>query len=200
MSVWLSVRPSVVNMKTYLSTSFYNIQIVPEWSIMFQNVQECPRMYAECSRMYVECSKMYAECMQIHEFACSYICLLAGPWACMQFLSMSEQLTRISQCFFLQDQWEKLLAVSICCCMIYVCYKELAIAGCKWFWCYLMQLLDEVGFPTPISNEVCDGIMRPGLIAPCHRPDARIRCQQTFIGKLDQVCRTRRTVPGSLPL
>ena len=109
-----------------------------------------------------ECSKMYAECMQIHEFACSYICLLAGPWACMQFLSMSEQLTRISQCFFLQDQWEKLLAVSICCCMIYVCYKELAIAGCKWFWCYLMQLLDEVGFPTPISNEVCDGIMRPG--------------------------------------
>ena len=110
-----------------------------------------------------ECSKMYAECMQIHEFACSYICLLAGPWACMQFLSMSEQLTRISQCFFLQDQWEKLLAVSICCCMIYVCYKELAIAGCKWFWCYLMQLLDEVGFPTPISNEVCDGIMRPGL-------------------------------------
>ena len=112
-----------------------------------------------------ECSKMYAECMQIHEFACSYICLLAGPWACMQFLSMSEQLTRISQCFFLQDQWEKLLAVSICCCMIYVCYKELAIAGCKWFWCYLMQLLDEVGFPTPISNEVCDGIMRPGT---CH--------------------------------
>ena len=25
-----------------------------------------------------------------------------------------------------------------------------------------MQLLGEVGFPTPISNEVCDGIMRPG--------------------------------------
>ena len=25
-----------------------------------------------------------------------------------------------------------------------------------------MQLLDEVGFPTPISNEVCDGIMPPG--------------------------------------
>ena len=63
---------------------------------------------------------------------------------------------------FLQDQWEKLLAVSICCCIIYVCYKELAIAGCKCFWCYLMQMLDEVGFPTPISNVVCDGIMRPG--------------------------------------
>ena len=25
-----------------------------------------------------------------------------------------------------------------------------------------MQLLDVVWFPTPISNEVCDGIMRPG--------------------------------------
>ena len=172
--VLMSVCPSV-RVSSSWNSAFYNIQNVQE---CMQNVPECPRMYAECSRMFQnvpecmnvpdsmqsvsECSKMYAECMQIHEFACSYICLLAGPWACMQFLSMSEQLTRISQCFFLQDQWEKLLAVSICCCMIYVCYKEIAIAGCKWFWCYLMQLLDEVGFPTPISNEVCDGIMLPG--------------------------------------
>ena len=32
------------------------------------------------------------------------------------------------------------------------------------------------------------------LIAPCHWPS----CQQTFIGKLDQVCPTRRTNLGSL--
>lgn len=40
---------------------------------------------------------------------------------------------------------------------------------------------------------------RPGLIAPCHRPDARIRCQQTFIGKLDQVCWTRHSIQNSAP-
>ena len=145
---------------------------------MFQNVPECMQNVPECSRMYEkypECSSMFQtvcrvcqnvpKCMQnacrsMSLPAVTYACLQVHELACSFFLS--EQLTRISQCFFLQDQWEKLLAVSICCCMIYVCYKELAIAGCKWFWCYLMQLLDEVGFPTPISNEVCDGIMRPG--------------------------------------
>ena len=33
----------------------------------------------------------------------------------------------------LLDQWEKLLSVSICCWVIYVCHIELAIAGCKCF-------------------------------------------------------------------
>ena len=62
----------------------------------------------------------------------------------------------------LHYQWEKLLTVSICCWVLYICHIELAIAGCWCFWCFWMQLLTEVGIPTPISNEVCDGIMRPG--------------------------------------
>ena len=135
-------------------------QNVPECMKNIQNVLACSRQYAECVRMFQNVCRMHADpwvCLQLHMLACRSMSLHA-----VSFYVWAEQLTRISQCFFLQDQWEKLLAVSICCCMIYVCYKELAIAGCKWFWCYLMQLLDEVGFPTPISNEVCDGIMRPG--------------------------------------
>ena len=42
-------------------------------------------------------------CIQLHELAFSYISLHAVTRACMQFLSLSEQLTRISQCLF----WEK---------------------------------------------------------------------------------------------
>ena len=36
--------------------------------------------------------------MQLHELACSSLSLHAVTQACMQFLSSSEQLTRISQC------------------------------------------------------------------------------------------------------
>ena len=42
--------------------------------------------------------------MQIHELACSSMCLHAVQWACMKFLSLSEQLTRISQCLFWLDE------------------------------------------------------------------------------------------------
>ena len=38
--------------------------------------------------------------MQLHKLACSSMSLHAVQWACMQFLSSSEQLTRISQCLF----------------------------------------------------------------------------------------------------
>ena len=38
--------------------------------------------------------------MQVHELACNYISLHAVAQVCMQFLSLSEQLTRISQCLF----------------------------------------------------------------------------------------------------
>ena len=40
--------------------------------------------------------------MQLHKLACSSLSLLAVSWGCMQFLSLSEQLTRISQCLFLK--------------------------------------------------------------------------------------------------
>ena len=39
--------------------------------------------------------------MQLHELACSSLSLHEVTQACTQFLSLSEQLTRISQCFFL---------------------------------------------------------------------------------------------------
>ena len=42
MSVRPCVCPCVVNLKIFLSTSFYNIQ----------NVPQCFRMHAECSRMF----------------------------------------------------------------------------------------------------------------------------------------------------
>ena len=58
------------------------MQNVPEYSRVFQNVPEF---------------------MQVHELACSYISLHAVIRACMQFLSLSEQLTRISQCLFSID-------------------------------------------------------------------------------------------------
>ena len=38
--------------------------------------------------------------MNFHELAWSYMSLHAVTWACMQFLSLSEHLTRISQCLF----------------------------------------------------------------------------------------------------
>ena len=41
--------------------------------------------------------------MELHKLACSSLSLHAVPWACMQFLSSSEQLTRISQCLFYLD-------------------------------------------------------------------------------------------------
>ena len=39
-------------------------------------------------------------CMHLHELACSSMTLHSVTQACMQFLSLSEQLTRISQCLF----------------------------------------------------------------------------------------------------
>ena len=90
MSVCLSVCPCVVNLKTYHSTSFYNIQNVPEYSRrhaecirmfqkacrMFQNVPECMQNVPECSRIFQnacsmfqkvpECSRMHAESSRMH--------------------------------------------------------------------------------------------------------------------------------------
>ena len=62
--VLMSVCPSVVNLKIYLTTSFYNIQDVLECSRMFQNVPECSRMFQDvpgCSGMFKDvqgCSRM----------------------------------------------------------------------------------------------------------------------------------------------
>ena len=42
--------------------------------------------------------------MQLHEFACGYMSLHDVPSACMQFLSLSEQLTRISQCLLIKSR------------------------------------------------------------------------------------------------
>ena len=39
-------------------------------------------------------------CMQLHELACCSLSLHSVTQACIQFLSSSEQLTRISQCMF----------------------------------------------------------------------------------------------------
>ena len=39
--------------------------------------------------------------MKFHELTQSFMSLHAVSWACMQFLSLSEQFTRISQCLFL---------------------------------------------------------------------------------------------------
>ena len=58
----------VVNLKIYLSTSFYSIQNVPECSRMFQNrcrmlqnVQECMQKVPECYRMHAECFRINAD-------------------------------------------------------------------------------------------------------------------------------------------
>ena len=102
------------------------------------------------------------EAIFLQHFSMTRHCLVLQKYLKLKYFILILYKLRHFLNIFLQDQWEKLLAVSICCCIIYVYYKELAIAGCKCFWCYLMQWLDEVGFPTPISNEVCDGIMRPG--------------------------------------
>ena len=47
--------------------------------------------------------------MKFHELACSFMSLHAVSWACMQFISLSEQLTRISQCLF----WDTLYVNNI---------------------------------------------------------------------------------------
>ena len=67
---------------------------------MFQNT--CRRFQNTC-RMFQNACRMFQsvpKCMQIYELACNYISLHAVTLACMQFLSSSEQLTRISQCLF----------------------------------------------------------------------------------------------------
>ena len=75
MYVCLSVCVSVVNLKIYHSTSFYNIQNVPECSRMhaecsrmfqnacrkFQNVPECMQNVLECMKNVPECPRMHAE-------------------------------------------------------------------------------------------------------------------------------------------
>ena len=53
------------------------------------------------------------DCMQIHELACSYISLQAGPWACMQF----PELTWCSMSSFLCSH--KKYAVLVFCCSVY---------------------------------------------------------------------------------
>ena len=45
-------------------------------------------------------------CMKCHELSWSFVSLHAVSWACMQFLSLSEQLTRFSQCLFFQNDSE----------------------------------------------------------------------------------------------
>ena len=78
MYVCLSVRVSVINLKINLSTSFYNIQNVPECSRMFQNAcrmfQNACRMFqnecrmfqkiSECIQNVQECMKNVPECME----------------------------------------------------------------------------------------------------------------------------------------
>ena len=102
-------------------------QNVPECSKMFQNACRSMSLHAgpwACMRSHklaysykslhaatwacmqlheLACSyrSLYAftwACMQLHKLACSSMTLHAVTWACMQFLSLSEQLTRISQC------------------------------------------------------------------------------------------------------
>ena len=41
------------------------------------------------------------ERVKFHELACSFMSLHVVSWACMQFLSLSEQLTRILQCLLM---------------------------------------------------------------------------------------------------
>ena len=98
-----------VLMSACVSASFYNIQNVPECSRMFlsacrmlqnvpeclQNVPECLQNVPECMQNVPECSRMHAECSRMFQKS-----LHGVSWACMQFLSWSEQLTRISQCLF----------------------------------------------------------------------------------------------------
>ena len=96
------------NLPSYVHPSTYNIQ----------NVPECSRMHAEYSRMFQNAWRMFRNacrifknvpessrlfqnaCMKFHEPTWSFKSLYAVSWACMQFLSLSEQLTRISQCLF----------------------------------------------------------------------------------------------------
>ena len=65
--VCLSVCLCLVNLKIYLTTSFYNIQDVLECSRMFQNVPKCSRMFQDvqgCSRMFKDvqgCSRMFKD-------------------------------------------------------------------------------------------------------------------------------------------
>ena len=47
---------------------------------------------------YISLHAVTWACMQLHKPSCSSMSLHAVQWACMQFLSLSEQLTRISQC------------------------------------------------------------------------------------------------------
>ena len=77
MSVRPCVCPCVVNLKIFLSTSFYNIQNVPECSRMFQNacrmfqnVPECMQKVPECSRMHAECSRLIQNACRISQSGC----------------------------------------------------------------------------------------------------------------------------------
>ena len=108
-----------------LQNAYRMFQNVPE---CMQYVPECSRMHAECSRMLQNaCRSMSLHAVtwasrQLHKLTCSYISLHAVTWACMQFpvtwssmslhavswacmqfLSLSEQLTKISQCLFTQN-------------------------------------------------------------------------------------------------
>ena len=101
-------------------------------------------MHAESSRMLQKHAGPWA-CKQLHKLACSYMSLHAVPWtfmkfneltwismslhavswACIQFLSLSEQLTRISQCLFNINSYSLKIYL--------LCYQ-----ACHWF--YLVWL------------------------------------------------------------
>ena len=96
---------------------------LPKVNQFTQDYPRLPKVTQGCWRLpKVACSSMRLQafqwaCMQFQEqecssislhtvpwacmkLACSYISLHAVPWAGMQFLSLSEQLTRILQCLF----------------------------------------------------------------------------------------------------
>ena len=81
-----------------------------ECSRMFQNVTECKQNIPEFLENVPEGVQYFPEGMQnvpeciiaeLHKLSCSYLSLHAVSWAYMQFLSSSEQLTRILQCLFI---------------------------------------------------------------------------------------------------
>ena len=72
------------------------------------------------------------EAIFLQHFSMTRHCLVLQKYLKLKYFILIYKLRHFLN-IFLQDQWEKLLAVSICCCIIYVCYKELAIAGCKCF-------------------------------------------------------------------
>ena len=54
----------------------------------------------EIACSYMSLHAVPLACMQLQELSCSSMSLHAVQRACVQFLSLSEQITRISQCLF----------------------------------------------------------------------------------------------------